>query len=110
MTRPRGNQANAAGGRRGRRRASTYLAAGGPRCGHRRSSVALEGMATDLPAPRTILVVDDEAAVRRALAQVLERSGYTVMATDNGRQALELLKDNPIDLVISDHHMPELSG
>jgi DNA-binding NtrC family response regulator len=67
-------------------------------------------MATDLPAPRTILVVDDEAAVRRALTQALERAGYTVMATDNGRQALELLQDNAIDLVISDHHMPELSG
>ena len=67
-------------------------------------------MATDLPPPRTILVVDDEAAVRRSLTQVLERAGYTVKATDNGRHALELLQDNAIDLVISDHHMPELSG
>ena len=67
-------------------------------------------MATVLPPPRTILVVDDEAAVRRALTQVLERAGYTVKATDTGRHALELLQDNDIDLVISDHHMPELSG
>src|SRR3984893_7020650 len=89
---------------------SAHLAAGGLRCGHRRSSVALEGMATDLSAPRTILVVDDEAAVRRALTQALERAGYTVMATDNGRHALQLLQDHAIDLVIHDHHMPELSG
>jgi DNA-binding NtrC family response regulator len=66
-------------------------------------------MATELPPPRTILVVDDEAPVRRALTQVLERAGYTVKSTDNGRHALELLQDNAIDLVISDH-MPELSG
>jgi DNA-binding NtrC family response regulator len=60
--------------------------------------------------PRTILVVDDEAAVRRALTSALQRAGYSVMATDNGRQALELLQENTIDLIISDHHMPELSG
>src|SRR5437762_11693265 len=67
-------------------------------------------MATDLPPPRTILVVDDEAAVRRSRTQVLERAGYTVKATDNGRHALELRQDNARDLVISDHHMPERPG
>ena len=67
-------------------------------------------MPTDPSPPRTILVVDDEPAVRRALAVVLEGAGYTVHPAENGRAALELLQEKPIDLVLSDHHMPEMSG
>ena len=66
-------------------------------------------MPTDSP-PRTILVVDDELAVRRALTRVLESAGYAVTSTDNGRHALQLLQEKPVDLILSDHHMPELSG
>jgi two-component system, probable response regulator PhcQ len=66
-------------------------------------------MAELLPA-RTILVIDDELPVRLALTRVLGESGYSVLGTDSGREALELFKKHPIDLVISDHHMPEMSG
>jgi DNA-binding NtrC family response regulator len=67
-------------------------------------------MPTAVYPPRTILLVDDEPAVRRALARVLEQAGYQIISTDNGQRALELLRDKPIDLILSDHHMPELSG
>jgi len=67
-------------------------------------------MAVD-PAPtRTILVVDDELPIRLALTRVLGEGGYTVLGTDSGREALELFQQHPIDLVISDHYMPEMSG
>lgn len=67
-------------------------------------------MAVD-PAPtRTILVVDDELPIRLALTRVLGEGGYTILGTDSGREALELFQQHPIDLVISDHYMPEMSG
>ncbi len=67
-------------------------------------------MSSDPSPPRTILVVDDEIAVRRALSLLLETAGYSVFSADSGRRALEILREQPVDLVISDHHMPEMSG
>jgi response regulator RpfG family c-di-GMP phosphodiesterase len=67
-------------------------------------------MAGDLLPARTILVVDDELPVRLALTRVLGEAGYSVLGTDSGREALSLFEKYPIDLVISDHHMPEMSG
>jgi DNA-binding NtrC family response regulator len=67
-------------------------------------------MPTDAAPTRTILVVDDELPVRRAVTHVLEDAGYTVIATDDARTALELLQLHPVDLILTDHHMPDLSG
>jgi DNA-binding NtrC family response regulator len=67
-------------------------------------------MPSEVAPPRTILVVDDELGVRRALSRLLEDAGYTVISTDDGHHALELLQMHPIDLILTDHHMPELSG
>ena len=58
----------------------------------------------------TVLVVDDEAGVRAALAQVIERLGYTALAAASGDEALRLLQENPVEVIISDQHMPGLSG
>jgi two-component system response regulator PilR (NtrC family) len=60
-------------------------------------------------APR-ILVVDDERSMRELLAIVLRREGYEVMLADSGRAAIEALEKAPIDLLISDIKMPDLSG
>ncbi len=60
-------------------------------------------------APR-ILVVDDERSMRELLAIVLKREGYEVLLADNGRMAVEVLRRQPIDLVISDIKMPDMSG
>jgi response regulator RpfG family c-di-GMP phosphodiesterase len=67
-------------------------------------------MAADPHPARNILVVDDELPVRLALTRVLGEARYTVIGTESGREALELLQQHPIDLIISDHHMPEMSG
>jgi two-component system, probable response regulator PhcQ len=59
---------------------------------------------------RNILVVDDEEAVRESLIAVLAREGYRVLQAESGEDALQLLKDNPIHLVISDNIMPGMNG
>src|SRR5213080_3759024 len=67
------------------------------------------GPATDRRPPR-ILVVDDERSMRELLAIVLRREGYEVLLADNGRSAIDLLEREPVDLLISDIKMPDLSG
>jgi DNA-binding NtrC family response regulator len=57
-----------------------------------------------------VLVVDDEEAVRESLSVVLTREGYSVSAAESGEEALRLLKERPIQLIISDHNMPNMSG
>ena len=57
-----------------------------------------------------ILVVDDEEPVRESLASVLSREGYTVHQAEAAEPGLRVLKEQPIQLVISDHNMPQMSG
>src|SRR5438309_539101 len=59
---------------------------------------------------RKILLVDDEEAVRTALRKVLEADGYSILESPSGTAALELLRSTPVQLVISDQIMPEMSG
>lgn len=59
----------------------------------------------------TILLVDDESAVRSALRKIFERGGLTVCEAHSGREALDALADDPgIAAVVSDFIMPELDG
>jgi two-component system response regulator PilR (NtrC family) len=60
--------------------------------------------------PPRILVVDDERSMRELLAIVLRREGYEVLLAENGRTAVDLLGREPVDLLISDIKMPDLSG
>jgi two-component system response regulator PilR (NtrC family) len=60
--------------------------------------------------PARILVVDDERSMRELLAIVLRREGYEVLLAENGRAAVATLEREPIDLLISDIKMPDLSG
>jgi CheY-like chemotaxis protein len=64
------------------------------------------------PAQATILLVEDEPAVRRATARLLRRQGYIVIAAEDGVRALELSEghDGPIHLLLTDVVMPRLSG
>ena len=57
-----------------------------------------------------ILVVDDEAAVRRALERVLTRLGHTVQLATSGEAACDALGTSPVDLVLMDLRMPGMSG
>jgi two-component system response regulator PilR (NtrC family) len=57
-----------------------------------------------------ILVADDERSIRELLAIVLRRDGYEVILAENGRTALTVLEQEPVDLLISDIKMPDMSG
>lgn len=59
---------------------------------------------------KRLLVVDDELSMREFLAIMLERQGYEVLVAESAEAAITLLRDQPIDLVISDVNMPGLSG
>ena len=61
-------------------------------------------------AERTVLVVDDDPAVCEVAARVLRRAGYSVVTAPDGQRALEILKQRPVQLVISDQQMPGMSG
>ena len=57
-----------------------------------------------------VLVVDDMEAIRLALVKCLHMSGYEVMAASSGGEALELLRTQRFDLLLTDQTMPGLSG
>lgn len=57
-----------------------------------------------------VLIVDDEEAIREVVATLLETQGYACSAVANGREAVERLKKNSLDLVLSDMLMPEMDG
>ncbi len=61
------------------------------------------------PAP-TILLVDDEDAVRKVLAFPLERDGYEVIQAADGEEALQQFAQQPVDLVVLDIMLPRLDG
>ena len=67
---------------------------------------------TDLTGNATILLVEDEEAVRAFAARALASRGYQVYEAGSGAEALELIHeiDEPIDLVVSDVVMPEMDG
>ena len=59
---------------------------------------------------RRVLVVDDEAKMRRVLEIMLQRMGHEVACAANGDEALQVMKTAPANLVISDLRMPGMSG
>jgi CheY-like chemotaxis protein len=60
--------------------------------------------------PGTILVIDDEPSVVRALTGLLRRDGYLVSTASNGRHALARLQEQHYDVILCDLRMPELDG
>ncbi|MCC4243236.1 cell cycle histidine kinase CckA [Stappia indica] len=67
---------------------------------------------TDLTGSATILLVEDEEAVRAFAARALTSRGYTVHEASSGAEALEIMEetDGEVDLVVSDVVMPEMDG
>jgi two-component system cell cycle sensor histidine kinase/response regulator CckA len=70
-------------------------------------------MTPDSPAAtETILLVDDEPAIRQLIQRALTSKGYTVLVAENGNDALEVADRHkaPIHLVVSDVAMPDMDG
>src|SRR5689334_15972269 len=57
-----------------------------------------------------ILIIDDEATLRKTLARILQQAGFEVTTAENGEQALAFLKSTSFDLVYMDLRMPGLPG
>lgn len=60
-----------------------------------------------------VLIVDDSASMRKIIRKTLSLSGFqvgTCVEAANGKEALEMLPQHPVDLVLSDINMPEMNG
>lgn len=62
------------------------------------------------PVNGRVLVVDDDAAIRRSLERGLRLNGFSVVLADSGRAALDAVRDGSPDVVVLDVSMPGLSG
>ncbi|MEX0604487.1 MAG: EAL domain-containing protein [Marinobacter sp.] len=58
----------------------------------------------------TLLLLDDEPNILKALARVLKRDGYRILSTTSIKEAFSLLATNDVQVIISDQRMPEMSG
>ena len=72
------------------------------------SAIASGGVKTNTP--RRILVVDDDNDTRQLSVDVLVEAGYYVESAKDGAAGWELLQVKNYDLVITDNHMPRLTG
>ena len=59
---------------------------------------------------KKILVVDDEQDVRETLESVLAKLDYDPIVAASGKEALEIIQTNNIDIILSDLYMPEMDG
>jgi CheY-like chemotaxis protein len=59
---------------------------------------------------RKILVVDDDEKMRALLREILSGGTYQVLEAQNGREALEMIHREPVDLLITDRSMPVMDG
>ena len=64
----------------------------------------------DLNGTENILVVDDEISIKNMTVQILSSHGYRVFSASSGKEALTILENEAIDLVLSDVIMPEMDG
>jgi cyclic di-GMP phosphodiesterase len=72
--------------------------------------IMAEGTGSEALADNSILIVDDEEAIREIVATLLEGQGYRCTAVSNARAAIEHVKRHSTDLVLSDMVMPEMDG
>lgn len=86
-------------------------ASGGFAVGHLPEPAGRAGATHDVQ-QRTILLVDDEDALRRFCARILERAGFAVLQARTGAEALEVAEGDgvEIDLLLTDVVMPQMSG
>jgi CheY-like chemotaxis protein len=59
---------------------------------------------------RTVLLVDDDANLLQALSRALRKEPYTIRLAASGTEALELLAQGPVDVIVSDERMPGMTG
>lgn len=81
-----------------------------PTEGSPKATAASSKEGTVTKAPKQILVVDDSEIDRMVLEEILKQAGYKVFLASDGKEAMERLNENSIDLVITDMVMPAKMG
>ena len=59
---------------------------------------------------KKILVIDDEGIIIKTVGNLLTREGYDIKTCQNGFQAVDTVKDNDFDLIVTDIRMPDIDG
>ena len=57
-----------------------------------------------------LLIVDDELSMRQFLTHLFQREGHSIRVAENGRRAMEMVRQQPVDVIISDVRMPDMGG
>src|ERR1043166_2072806 len=57
-----------------------------------------------------LLIVDDELSMRQFLTHLFQREGHSIRVAENGRRAMEMLRQQRADVIISDVRMPDMGG
>ena len=71
----------------------------------------MEDQSPDVPVRKpTVLLVDDEESILNSLRRLLRSQPYEILLADSGAKALEILKERPVDLVMTDARMPNMDG
>lgn len=65
---------------------------------------------TETKRQSSLLLVDDEANILKSLTRLFRPCGYKIHMAENGEDALQILRDEPIDLILSDMRMPNMNG
>ena len=60
--------------------------------------------------PQTLLCIDDEPSIGALHKLIFELHGYRVLVANSGPEGLRLLEQEPVDLIILDYRMPEMTG
>lgn len=66
--------------------------------------------ATSAASDKVLLLVDDEPNILRALTRLLRRDGYRILTADTPEEALVLLAQHPVQVIVSDQRMPSMTG
>ena len=78
--------------------------------------LALASWTDDSPVPginphdKAVLVVDDDPGQLKFLKRIIERAGFNVVGAESAVEALGLLADKEVDIIVSDYKMPEMDG
>ena len=60
--------------------------------------------------PYSVLITDDDPGSREALREIVEPAGFRALLASSGEEALDIVRDEPIHVVLLDMHMPRLTG
>ncbi len=75
-----------------------------------RAGKCLPAFTTEARRERTLLLVDDEVSILKALRRMLRNEGYRVLIAGSAREGLEILALNDVQVILSDQRMPEMTG